>query len=153
MVCLIYPDEADPERAAVIDKLNDAPDVAEFFTGRPVGSWLQLQISRDLTVSDVRHVPTTYKGGTRQEAHDLLVIPVNTLQTSASGGALPGYVIVGTLALSMTGGPMFALMGAMCIAGLNDDVARGLGDGAIFVTPLAQCARVGSSERQALAHR
>jgi hypothetical protein len=29
----------------------------------------------------------------------------------------------------MTGGPMFALMGAMVNAGLNSDVARGLGDG------------------------
>lgn len=99
--------------------------LTKFFSGRPQGSWLQYQVSRDLTDADVRQqtdsngVPLTYKDG---RPKFVLVVPVTVL--NSSDGSHTGIFDGGAGSLWLKGVTSDAFKQAIAAAGIpNPDKA------------------------------
>lgn len=111
--------------------------VTKFFGTRPQGSWLQLQITRDLTNADVRqqtdanNVPQTYKDG---KPKFVLVLQVTVLQSS--DGSHPAVFPEGQASIWLKGVTSDAFKASLAAAGIaNPDAALSNGNlgGAVIV--------------------
>ena len=94
--------------------------ITKFFGGRPQGSWLQLQVTRDLNHSDVRQqtdsngTPQAFKSTGKPKL--VLILPTTVLQSS--DGSHPGIFTDGLAAVWIKGVTSDALKTAMSAAGI-----------------------------------
>lgn len=130
-----YAPQAPPAPAPVdprgtLEDFNDqptggAPATTKFFSGRPQGSWLQFQVSRDLNNNDVRvqkddngNIQTFKSSG---KPKFVLVVPVTVLQSS--DGSHPAIFEGGAGSVWLKGVTSDAWKSAMATAGISDPSA------------------------------
>jgi hypothetical protein len=117
--------------------MMNTEDVRRYFRGRPQGSWLRVEVTRDVTTSDIR--PRTDAGGVPQvwtfagaelrgKPKFVLVLPVNVL--ASSDGSHPQVFAEGTAGVWLRGNVWEALRQAMIEAGVVNP-GKVLADGAL----------------------